>query len=85
MKKFYIVSVKDELTGAFLQPTFGETLEELKRLFAYQVNKIDLWRYNSSDYTLYCLGTFDQETGEIMPHIERLVNGRAVVKQEEKE
>lgn len=85
MNSFFIASVKDELTGAFLQPTFGETIAELERIFKYQINNIDLWRFNSSDYTLYKLGSFNQETGELIPCIERLVNGRAVLEQKKEE
>lgn len=85
MNRFFIVAVKDELTGAFMQPNFGETIAELERIFKYQINNIDLWRFNSSDYTLYKLGTFDQETGELIPCIERLVNGRAVLENKKEE
>ena len=85
MNKFFIVAVKDELTGSFLQPTFGETIAELERIFKYQINNIDLWRCNSSDYTLYKLGVYDQETGEIISNLERLVNGRAVLEQKKED
>lgn len=85
MNNFFIVAVKDELTNSFLQPTFGETIAELERIFKYQVNNIDLWRCNSSDYTLYKLGVFNQETGEIKTCLERLVNGRAVLETKKEE
>lgn len=83
MNKFFVVAVKDELTGTFLQPNFGESIAALERIFKYQINSIDLWRSNASDYTLYKLGVFDQETGEITPTIERLVNGRACLEKKE--
>lgn len=82
---FFVVAVKDELTGSFLQPTFGETIAELERIFKYQINNIDLWRSNASDYTLYKLGTYNQETGELFPMIERLVNGRSLLEQKKEE
>lgn len=85
MNKFFIVAVKDELTGSFLQPTFGETIAELERIFKYQINSIDLWRCNASDYTLYKLGVYNQESGEIIPNLERLVNGRAVLEQKKED
>ena len=85
MNKFYMVSVKDELTGTFLQPNFGETIAELERIFKYQINSIDLWKSNSSDFTLYKLAVFNQETGEINPCLERLVNGRAVLETKKEE
>lgn len=85
MNKFFVVAVKDELTGTFLQPNFGETIAELERVFKYQINSIDLWKFNCSDYTLYKLGTFNQDTGELNPCIERLVNGRAVLETKKEE
>lgn len=82
MEKFYIVSVKDELTGTFLQPTFGENIEALKRIFTTQINTIAIWKENSSDFSLYQLGFFDQETGEIIPEVVKLVSGHSVLRKE---
>ena len=86
MKVFKVVAVKDELTNSFLQPTMIESIEEAQRLFAYQVNSIGLWKENPEDYSLYHIGTFDQETGTLIG-IEpvKVIGGRAVKKQEEKE
>lgn len=85
MKEFYIVAVKDELTGTFLQPTFGETKEELKRVFEYQINNIKLWKENASDFSLYSIGKFDQDLGLIKPDFYKICSGPSVVRKEEKE
>ena len=86
MKVFKVIAVKDELTNSFLQPTFIESLEEAERLFAYQINSIGLWKENPEDYSLYDIGTFDQETGSIIGiNPVKVIGGRAVRKKEEKE
>lgn len=78
-KDFYVVSVKDELTGEFLQPTFGEDIESLKRIFKTQINTIPIWRENPSDFSFYLLGYFNQETGTLTPHIEKIASGHSVI------
>lgn len=86
MKTFKVVAVKDELTNSFLQPTMIESIEEAERLFAYQVNTIGLWKENPEDYSLYHIGSFDQETGTLIGITPvKIAGGRAVRKQEEKE
>lgn len=82
MKTMYVVAVKDELTNTFLQPTFGENLLALQRLFEYQINNIDLWKANPADFSLYKLGTFEEETGIFVSNIEKLAGGRSVWKGE---
>lgn len=84
MRNIKIYAVKDELTDTFLQPTYGENDLEITRLFAYQINNTPIWKDNPSDYSLYRLGTFNEETGEIESKVERLTGGRAVWKKEEK-
>ena len=81
MSKVYeIVAVQDNLTEAFLQPTFVGTLAEAKRLFEYQVNNIELWKENASDYDLYSLGVYNAETGEIKSEVHKLIRGSSVVR-----
>lgn len=83
MTVFKVVAVKDELTNNFLQPTFIESIEESERLFAYQINTIGLWKENPEDYSLYHIGSYDQETGSIIGiNPVKIVGGRAVKKQE---
>lgn len=80
--EFYILAVKDELTGKFMQPQFFATKEEGERVFQYQINNIDIWKYNASDYSLYKLGLFSQESGMILPDIEKIVSGNTVKKED---
>lgn len=65
-----IYGVKDELTNKFMQPFFlkeDETADkEALRLFSHNVNSIPLWKNNSSDYSLYKLGAFDDITGTLI-------------------
>lgn len=86
MKVFKVIAVKDELTNSFLSPAFIESIEEAERLFAYQVNTIGLWKENPEDYSLYHIGSYDQETGSLIGITPvKVVGGRAVLKQEAKE
>lgn len=84
MRDIKIYAVKDELTNTFLQPTFHENDLEITRLFEFQINNTPLWKDNASDYSLYKLGKFNEETGEIISKIEKLTGGRACVRKEEK-
>ena len=79
---FYIVAVKDELTNTFLQPTFGENMDALQRIFSTQINSLPIWKDNPTDFSLYMLGHFDAETGEIIPDIQKLVSGHSVRRKE---
>lgn len=81
-----VVAVKDELTGAFMTPIFlkGKTWkEQALRIFKHQINEIPIWRSNSSDYSLFLLGIFNEETGIIYNYneIEKIANGRSVLKE----
>lgn len=76
---FQVFAVKDELTGKFLQPSFFNDEKEALRTFKYQVNNIAIWRDNSSDFSFYKLGTYDDETGTIIGKIDKISNGRSVL------
>lgn len=78
--EFYICAVKDELTGKFLQPTFGEDLEAIKRTFSYQINNIPIWKDNASDFSLYKIGLFSEVSGMIIPDLEKIISGHSVRK-----
>lgn len=83
MDIFNIYAVKDELTNKFMEPTFIKDENEALRLFTYQVNNIDLWKQNSSDYSLYHIGTYDQGTGTVIGiQPAKVIGGRSVVKNE---
>lgn len=81
-----IYSVKDELNQEFMNPMFiadnGHTEELARRTFSTNVNEIPMWKSNPTDWSLYCIGAFDTETGileSITP--DKIVNGRSVVKE----
>ena len=80
--EFFVVAVKDELTGKFLQPTFGEDIEALKRIFAYQINNNPIWKDNASDFSFYKLGLFSQVSGMLLPDIEKICSGHSVKKED---
>lgn len=74
-----VYAVKDELSGEFLQPIFVEDDVLATRDFKYKINNIDSWKYNSSDYSLYRLATFDTKSGIYVPDIEKVAGGRSVL------
>ena len=72
---FYVVAVKDELTQTYLQPTFGDNMDAIKRIFTTQVRTLPIWKDNPTDFSLYLLGYFNQETGELISKIEKIASG----------
>ena len=72
-------AVKDELSQMFLTPALFSSEEEAKRAFKTQINTITLWKENSSDFSLYRVGTWNTETGELTSKIEKIINGRSVL------
>lgn len=80
---FFIVAVKDELTQTFLQPTFGENLDALTRIFKTQINTLPIWKDNPTDFSLYLLGHFDSNKGIIIPELKKLISGHSVKERRE--
>lgn len=74
-----LFSVKDELTSHFLAPVMMLNEDEAKRQFKSQVNNIQLWKDNPSDFSLYKLGSFDEDSGEILYKPEKIIGGRSVL------
>lgn len=64
--KLVIFSVHDSKAEAFLQPFFCPTVAVGVRMFAHAANDPtkDFSRF-AADYTLFELGEFEQDTGEI--------------------
>ena len=76
---YNIYTVKDELTGTFLNPSVINSDNEAKRIFKYQVNNTGVWKDNPEDFSLYKVATFDDETGTIVGiKPEKLCGGRSV-------
>lgn len=64
---FSIYSIKDQLTG-FLTPSFDQNDASAMRNFSFALRRSDLLLGSyPQHYDLYCLGTFDSDTGCIMP------------------
>lgn len=80
---YIMYSVKDELTNKFMNPMFVEEEEHADQIairqFKSNVNNIKLWRDNPNDYSLYKVGTFDDEVGASASVIEKVISGRSVV------
>ncbi|AJK28300.1 putative nonstructural protein [Eel River basin pequenovirus] len=64
----YIFTVFDSAAKAFLEPFFAPTTESALRSFRQVVNK-EGHQFNQfpEDYTIFLIGTFDQQTGIITP------------------
>lgn len=81
--KYLMYSVKDELTGKFMNPMFVEEEEHAQvlaiRQFTSNVNNIQLWKDNPNDYSLYLVGKFDDESGAEATAIEKIISGRSVI------
>lgn len=81
--KFNMYSVKDELTGKYMQPMFVEDNEVSNQIairqFKSNVNNIKLWKDNPNDYSLYLVGSFDDEHGAEASILEKIISGRSVL------
>ena len=73
---FKIFSSYDEKAEAFLPPFYLPKTEAAKRHFADAINNPETQLYlHPGDYSLYCLGIFDDESGEIQYDKKILGNG----------
>ncbi len=89
MAVFMMYSVKDEMTGKFMNPMFvesGDTQKEVEasdrlaiRQFKSNLNNIQLWKDNPNDYSLYRVGAFDDEAGAEACNLEKVASGRSVL------
>lgn len=66
MTKLVVVSVKDSAIDAFLRPFCVQAIGQAVRSFTDEVNRSaadnSMWQH-PEDYSLWYLGTFDEETG----------------------
>lgn len=77
--------MKDELRGeegGFYTPAFAKSYNELERSFDYEINHNPVMRENASDYSLWQIGIFDDETGEFIPKLIKGVTGHTVKRKE---
>ena len=78
-REFTIYSVKDELTGLFLQPMFIQSEGEALRIFEHMVNTNGIWKSNAGQFNLFKLGTFNEKTGISDYNTPELVQGGTTV------
>lgn len=80
---FNMYAVKDEMTNKFMNPMFIEQEDGADNLairqFKSNLNNIPLWKDNPNDFSLYLVGTFDDENGAAATPITKVVSGRSVV------
>lgn len=81
--RFAMYAVKDEMTQKFMNPMFVEENNLADNLairdFKTNVNRIELWKQNSNDYSLYKVGIFDDENGAESCVVTKIASGRSVV------
>lgn len=64
---YFIYSMRDKHTG-FVSPTFDLNDQTAARNFSMALTKSDgILGFAPSDFDLYCLGTWDTDTGLITP------------------
>lgn len=83
--KIELYAIKDELANTMLQPMEFKTENEAKRTFKILINdKNNSLMYSCpGDYSLWKIGEFEKDTGEIFPILEKIENGRTVWKGDE--
>lgn len=76
--KMPIYAVRDIYTG-FMTPMPDINDDTAKRNFVHAVRCAGtVMNSHPADYDLYCLGSYDTDTGELLPAVARhLLNGRA--------
>lgn len=77
--KFVVCSIKDRLNG-FMNVFLEQNLDMAKRGFLHGIQSAgseSLYFSHPDDYSLYCLGTFDTDSGllELSPTPEFLIEG----------
>lgn len=79
-----IYAIKDDALNRFMQPFFTHTNAAAIRAFRDHTNeKGSPANMHPGDYTLYYLGNFDEETGDITSDKERLINAADLVDKNE--
>ena len=60
-----IYAIKDTVVGTFKNPFYLHNVNEAKRILAGQIRQDQELKFTASDYQLWNLGVFDDQTGEI--------------------
>lgn len=70
--KIGMYCIKDNVAG-FLQPTFSLYEPQALRDFSFAVNNPGLMNFKPEDYSLWSVGVFDSETGEVEHIVPKLI------------
>lgn len=64
--KLEMLAVKDEALEAYMRPFFAQSVGQAQRMFVDEVNNPQGEMHkHPNDYSLYHLGTWDDETGAL--------------------
>lgn len=81
--KYNMYSVKDLMTGKYMNPMFTEAEEHSDSLairqFKSNLNNIKLWKDNPNDFELWLVGSFDDEAGCEAVVQTKICSGRSVL------
>ena len=75
--KTFVYCIYDEKAGAFLRPFFMPTMAAARRAVATLVNGEDdhIFKTNPHDFTLFEIGTYDDNDGLITGYLNKLSLG----------
>jgi len=75
--KVYVYNIYDEKARAFLRPFFMPTMAAARRAVATIVNGEDdhIFKTNPSDFTLFEIGSYDDNDGLITGYLNKLSLG----------
>lgn len=83
--KLLVVSIRDAKTEAYMQPYFVRTKMEAIRAFSDIINDgKSQFAMHPDDYSLYCLGVFDDASGDLASdsQVAKLISGVECVRQD---
>lgn len=63
--KYGIYCMRDEASGIFLAPDVSPNDEVAVRQFDFALEKNDMMHFRPEDFSLWAVGTFDDQTGVI--------------------
>lgn len=78
-----IYAIKDTIVGAFTAPFYQKNNSVAIRTITNAINNERELQNNAKDLQLYCLGEFNEETGEIQSNVEFIINIIDLTKQGE--
>lgn len=80
----YICSIRDSATETFARPIFVQNSRIAVRSFTDEVNRAEAnndLNKHPDDFTLFELGTFDDQTGQFSGNIVQLARAKDIIKE----